>query len=42
MNLELRIDWSKLDALGHVNNLQIMKYAQSASVNYMEKINIRK
>jgi acyl-CoA thioester hydrolase len=40
MKLELRIDWSELDALGHVNNLQIMKYVQSARVNYLEQVGI--
>ena len=40
MKLEIRIDWSELDALGHVNNLQIMKYVQSARVNYLEQVGI--
>jgi acyl-CoA thioester hydrolase len=38
--LELRIDWSDLDVLGHVNNLQIMKYVQAARVNYLEKVGV--
>jgi len=40
IKLELRIDWSELDVLGHVNNLQIMKYVQAARVNYLEKVGI--
>ena len=34
--LTLRIDWSEMDLLGHVNNLAILKYAQAARVNYLE------
>jgi len=34
--LELRIDWSEIDFFGHVNNLSILKYIQSARVNYLE------
>ena len=40
MKLELRIDWSELDVLGHVNNLQIMKYVQAARVNHLEQVGI--
>jgi acyl-CoA thioester hydrolase len=40
MKLELRIDWSELDAFGHVNNLEIMKYAQAARVNYLRKVGL--
>ena len=40
MKLELRIDWSELDVLGHVNNLEIMKYVQAARVNHLEKVGI--
>ena len=40
MRLELRIDWGELDVLGHVNNLQIMKYVQAARVNHLEKVGI--
>lgn len=38
--LELRIDWSELDVLGHVNNLQIMKYVQAARVNYLAQVDL--
>lgn len=27
-NISLRIDWSELDAFGHINNVMIMKYVQ--------------
>jgi YbgC/YbaW family acyl-CoA thioester hydrolase len=40
MKLELRIDWSELDAFGHVNNLEIMKYVQTARVKYLEKVGL--
>jgi acyl-CoA thioester hydrolase len=33
---KLRIDWSDLDALGHVNHLAIMRYIQTARVLYFE------
>lgn len=34
----IRIDWSDMDALGHVNNLAIMRYMQTATVLYFENI----
>jgi acyl-CoA thioester hydrolase len=37
-NLQLRIDWSDLDAFGHVNNLAILRYAQTARVHLLEEI----
>ena len=36
--MELRIDWSEIDSFGHVNNLMIMKYIQTARVHYLERI----
>ncbi|MFZ4400540.1 MAG: acyl-CoA thioesterase [Bacteroidales bacterium] len=38
IKLELRIDWSEMDLFGHVNNLSILKYVQSARANYLENI----
>ncbi len=38
--LVLRIDWSEIDMLGHVNNLAILKYIQSARVHLIEKIGL--
>jgi acyl-CoA thioester hydrolase len=35
---ELRIDWSEVDSMGHVNNLAIMRYVQTARVDYLERI----
>jgi acyl-CoA thioester hydrolase len=35
-SMRLRIDWSELDSFGHVNNLAILRYAQTARLNYME------
>lgn len=40
--LELRIDWSELDYLGHVNNVSFFKYIQASRVNYWEKIGLTK
>ena len=40
MTTEIIIDWSELDAFGHVNNLQIMKYAQTARVHYLESLGL--
>jgi len=34
----IKIDWSDLDLLGHVNNLSILRYMQTARVKYFEKI----
>ena len=36
-SMKLRIDWSDLDSFGHVNNLAILRYAQTARLNYMEE-----
>jgi acyl-CoA thioester hydrolase len=38
--LTLRIDWSDLDAFGHVNNLAILRYSQSARINFMEALDL--
>ncbi len=40
LQLQLRIDWSEIDLFGHVNNLAILKYIQSARVNYLEQIGL--
>lgn len=40
LKLELRIDWSEIDLFGHVNNLSILQYVQSARVNYLEAIGL--
>jgi acyl-CoA thioester hydrolase len=37
-SMEIRIDWSELDSIGHVNHLAIMKYVQAARVNYLERV----
>lgn len=36
--MELRIDWSEIDSYGHINNLAIMRYVQTARVDYLERI----
>ena len=33
--MKLRIDWSEVDSFGHVNNLAILRYAQTARIHYM-------
>ena len=38
--LELPIDWSDLDLLGHVNNVAIIRYFQSARVVFCENIGL--
>jgi acyl-CoA thioester hydrolase len=40
IKLEIRIDWSEIDFFGHVNNVAILKYIQSARVNYLENIGL--
>jgi acyl-CoA thioester hydrolase len=40
--LEIRIDWSELDLLGHVNNLAIQKYIQASRVQFLEEIGMMK
>ncbi len=37
LSLTLRIDWSDLDTYEHVNNISIMRYLQSARVQFWEK-----
>ncbi len=36
--IDIRIDWSDMDSLGHVNNLAIMRYMQTAKVLFFEKL----
>lgn len=38
--LTLRIDWRDMDLLGHVNNLAIVSYFQSARVLFSESIGL--
>ncbi len=37
---DIRIDWNDVDMLGHVNNLAIMRYMQTATVLYFENIGL--
>ena len=39
-SLTLRIDWRDMDMLGHVNNLAIVSYFQSARVLFSESIGL--
>ncbi len=36
--MKIRIDWSEIDLLGHINNLAIMKYIQTARIDFLEKV----
>lgn len=38
LETELTIDWSDIDLLGHVNNLAIMRYMQTARVLFFEAL----
>lgn len=38
--LEIRIDWSEIDVLGHVNNVMINKYFQAARIQLWGNIKI--
>jgi len=40
LKLELRIDWSEIDVLGHINNLAILKYIQAGRVKYLESVGL--
>ncbi|WP_373058464.1 acyl-CoA thioesterase [Zunongwangia sp. H14] len=40
LSLEIRIDWSDLDAYKHVNNVSFMRYLQSGRVNFWEATGI--
>ncbi len=35
-----RIDWSELDAFGHVNSLAILKYVQTSRVSLLEAVGL--
>ena len=38
--IHLRIDWIDIDSFGHINNIAIMRYIQSARVHYLESIGL--
>ena len=40
VSLDLRLDWSELDAFGHINNVMYFKYLQASRVNYWEKMGL--
>jgi acyl-CoA thioester hydrolase len=40
--ITLRIDWSEIDAFGHVNNVMFMKYVQAARLNYVDTLGLMK
>jgi acyl-CoA thioester hydrolase len=37
-SIRLRIDWSEIDSFGHINNLAILRYAQTARLSYLEQL----
>ena len=40
--ITLRIDWSEIDAFGHVNNVMFMKYVQAARLNFVDSVGLMK
>ena len=40
VSLNLRLDWSELDAFGHINNVMYFKFLQASRVNYWEKMGL--
>lgn len=42
LSLLLRIDWSEMDTYQHVNNVNFMKYMQSARVQFWEVTGLHK
>lgn len=42
LSLSLRIDWSEMDTYQHVNNVNFMKYMQSARVQFWEVTGLSK
>ncbi|WP_103865244.1 thioesterase family protein [Aquimarina sp. I32.4] len=42
LSLKLRIDWSEMDTYQHVNNVNFMKYMQSARVQFWEVTGLAK
>jgi acyl-CoA thioester hydrolase len=38
----IKIDWSEIDLYGHVNNVAVMKYMQSARINFCEAAGINR
>ncbi len=38
--MKIRIDWSEIDFLGHINNLAIMKYIQTARIDILERVGL--
>ncbi|TPN87557.1 acyl-CoA thioesterase [Aquimarina algicola] len=42
LSLTLRIDWSEMDTYQHVNNVNFMKYMQSARVQFWEVTGLSK
>lgn len=38
--IELKVDWSDLDAYGHVNNLAILRFFQTARIYFLEKFDL--
>jgi len=40
-SIQLRLDWSELDLLGHINNVMYFKYLQAARIGYAELVGLR-
>jgi len=39
--LKLRLDWSEMDLLGHINNVMYFKYLQAARLNYGDLMGLK-
>ncbi|MDD2955441.1 MAG: thioesterase family protein [Oscillospiraceae bacterium] len=38
LEITIDIDWGEIDYMGHVNNLSILRYVQTARVHYCEQV----
>lgn len=42
LTTDIQIDWSDLDAFGHVNNLAILRYVQTSRIHVCEEAGLMK
>lgn len=40
--LSIRLDWSDMDLLGHINNVEYFKYTQASRINFLESLGVEK
>lgn len=41
VSLSLRLDWSEMDQLGHINNVMYFKFLQAARITYGDAIGLK-